>query len=204
MNVRLNRIYTKSGDKGMTRLSAGVEVSKASLHVESYGSMDEVNSQLGVVRSWAMYQHTATHPEIAQETERTFESIQNVMFDVGRVLARPIDGESDDKDETAYDSSKDERVLFLEERIDAYREEFAAVDSFTLPGGCMLNAYAHVARTVCRRWERVLVQRRDEMPLEEWVLVYANRLSDFLYAYSRWVSNRLSDQEILWKPGVDK
>ncbi len=188
----------------MTRLSRGVEISKASLQVESYGSMDEVNSQLGVIRSWAMFQHRATHPEIADETERTFEAIQNVMFDIGRILARPVEVTADEKQEPEYDSSKDERVLFLEKRIDAYRDEFAAVDSFTIPGGCMLNAYAHVARTVCRRWERVLVRRRDEMPLDEWILVYANRLSDFLYAYSRWVSNRLSDQEILWKPGVEK
>ena len=68
----------------------------------------------------------------------------------------------------------------------------------------MLNAYAHVARTVCRRWERVIVQRRDEMPTDDWILIYVNRLSDFLYAYSRWVSNRLSDAELLWKPGVEK
>ncbi len=204
MNVRLNRIYTKSGDKGMTRLSRGVEISKASLQVESYGAMDEVNSQLGVIRSWAIYQHSVTHPEIAGETERTFEAIQNLMFDIGRALARPIEAKEDEKEEPEYDSSEDDRVLFLEKRIDAYRDEFAAVDSFTIPGGCMLNAYAHVARTGGRRWERILVRRRDEMQLDQWILVYANRLSDYLYAYSRWVSHRLSDQEILWKPEVEK
>ncbi|MDA7980742.1 MAG: cob(I)yrinic acid a,c-diamide adenosyltransferase [Pirellulales bacterium] len=204
MTVRLNRIYTKSGDKGMTRLSRGVEISKGSLQVESYGMMDEVNSHLGVIRSWAIYQHTDSHPEIAEETEKTFEAIQNIMFDIGRILARPIIDEDNKATPEDYDSSKDERVLFLEERIDTYRTEFDAVSSFTIPGGCMLNAYAHVARTTCRRWERIIVRRREEMPTEDWILVYINRLSDYLYAYSRWVSNRLSDAELLWKPGVEK
>lgn len=202
MNVRLNRIYTKTGDKGMTRLSRGVQVSKGSLQVESYGEMDEVNSQLGVIRSWAIFQHSATHPEIVDETRRTFERIQNVMFDIGRILARPA--EPQPAEQPDYDSSQDERVVFLEKRIDAYRSEFEAVKSFTIPGGCMLNAYAHVARTVCRRWERVLVRRMEQLPLEPWILVYANRLSDYLFTYSRWVSHRLADEELLWKPGVEK
>lgn len=198
MNIHLNRIYTKTGDKGMTRLSKGVEISKASLQVESYGEMDETNSHIGVIRSWAIFQHRKSHPEIAQETELTFEKIQNVMFDVGRALATPIAETKEPK--PAYDSGTDERVLFLEERIDAYRQDFDSVRSFTIPGGCMLNAYAHVARTVCRRWERVLVHRMNEIGLDEWVLVYANRLSDYLYTYSRWVSHHLADDELLWEP----
>ena len=201
MNVRLNRLYTKFGDKGMTRLSKGVEISKASLQVESYGMMDEVNSHLGVIRSWAIFQHRVPHPEIAQETEQTFEKIQNVMFDIGRLLARPV---TDDTELEDIDVENDERIKFLENKIDSYREEFDAVNSFTIPGGCMLNAYAHVARTVCRRWERLIVRRNETLLTDPWILVYVNRLSDYLYAYSRWVSNRLADEELLWKPGVAK
>jgi len=201
MSIRLNRIYTKAGDRGKTHLAQGVEISKGSLHVESYGMMDEVNSHLGVIRSWAIFYHRQSHPEIAQETEATLEKIQNVLFDIGGSLAQPI---SESATPPAEDSSNDHRAQFLEQRIDAYREEFEAIDSFTVPGGCMLNAYAHVARTVCRRWERVLVRRSEQMPTEAWILVYVNRLSDYLYAYTRWVSHRLSDDEILWQPGSQK
>ena len=200
MAVKISKIYTKTGDQGETCLVGGVKVSKSSIIVESYGMMDEVNSHMGVIWSWAIHNHKKSHRELCQETETTFERIQNTMFDIGAKLASPPE---ENPDYSSYNSATDERVLFLENRIDTYREDYDTINSFTLPGGNMLNAYAHVARTSCRRWERVLVHRQTEFSLDPSILVYANRLSDFLYAYSRWVSVKLLDDEKLWKPSND-
>ena len=198
MSIKISTIYTKSGDSGETALIGGSRISKASLAVHSYGLLDEVNAQLGVVRSWAAYEQSNTPDTLAKETEDVFAKIQNVLFDLGAILAAPANADMSYDD---YDSDNDERVIFLETKIDEYRAYYEPINSFTVPGGCMLNAYAHVARTVCRHWERILVERMNDENLDPSVLVYANRLSDFLYAYSRLVTTTLSEKEQLWEPG---
>jgi len=200
MTIHIHRIYTKFGDQGQTQLVGGVEVSKASIQVESYGEMDELISHLGVVRATAKAAYLGTDPELVRETDEVLRKIQNLLYEAGAELASP--GPSELKAD-ANAAAEDTRVRFLEEKIDSYRESLEAIDGFTLPGDSLLNAHAHVARAVCRRWERVLVRRRAEIGLSPWILVFANRLSDYLFAYTRWVSHRLRDEEVLWR-GPDK
>lgn len=200
MAIHIHRIYTKFGDQGQTQLVGGIEVSKASIQVESYGEMDELISHLGVIRATAKAAYVATDAELVRETEEVFQKIQNLLYEAGAELASPGPPELSE-DKTA--AAEDPRVRFLEEKIDSYRESLEAIDGFTLPGDSLLNAHAHVARAVCRRWERILVRRKGEIGLSPWILIFANRLSDYLFAYTRWVSHRLRDEEILWR-GPDK
>ncbi|MBN4074003.1 cob(I)yrinic acid a,c-diamide adenosyltransferase [bacterium AH-315-E10] len=197
MSVRIQKIYTKTGDKGQTALIKGVRVDKDSLQVETYGTSDELNSFLGLIRTVAIDYRT-THPEIADEIEKTFRKIQNDIFDIGSLLATPEKHLPEFPE--AYDSDEDPRIQFLESKIDTYKDGFAVLKSFTLPGGGLLNAHAHVARTVCRRWERLIVRFSKEHPVHPAIIVYANRLSDFLYAFSRWVAKELDEDEFLWEP----
>lgn len=196
MSIHIHRIYTRAGDQGSTALAGGVQVSKSSLEVESYGESDELISFLGVVRAYATDPRTRASAKIAAETDEIFRKIQNILYEAGAVLAS---AKPPSTDAQSYDATADPRVTFLEERIDRYREMFDAIDGFTIPGDCMLGAHAHVARTVCRRWERVLVRRNELSPIEPWVLAYANRLSDYLFAYTRWITALLSTQEELWR-----
>jgi len=199
MSIHIHRIYTRAGDGGSTALAGGVQVSKSSLEVESYGESDELISFLGVVRAYATQPDTRPSAKIAAETDEMFRKIQNLLYEAGAVLASAKPPAADAQ---SYDPTTDPRVTFLEERIDRYREMFEAIDGFTIPGDCMLGAHAHVARTVCRRWERVLVRRHELSPIDPWVLAFSNRLSDYLFAYTRWITAHLSTQEELWK-GTD-
>jgi len=196
VSIHIHRIYTRAGDKGSTALAGGVQVSKSSLEVESYGESDELISFLGVVRAYATQPSTRPSAKIAAETDETLRKIQNTLYEAGAVLAS---AQAPTTTADQYDATADSRVTFLEERIDRYREMFDAIDGFTIPGDCLLGAHAHVARTVCRRWERVLVRRHEVSPIEPWVLAFANRLSDYLFAYTRWITAHLSTQEELWK-----
>lgn len=196
MSIHIHRIYTRAGDGGETALAGGVKVSKSSIEVESYGESDELISYLGVVRAVANDPGSRPSDEIAAETEEVFLKIQNTLYEAGAVLAsrQPVSPAA-----ASYTAAEDSRVAFLEQRIDRYRALFDAIDGFTIPGDCVLNAHAHVARTICRRWERILVRRHEAAPIEPWVLAYANRLSDYLFAYTRWITAKLSAQEKLWK-----
>lgn len=196
MSIHIHRIYTRAGDGGSTALAGGVQVSKSSLEVESYGDSDELISFLGVVRAYATEPSTRPSAKIAAETDEIFRKIQNTLYDAGAVLAS---AKPPTTAVQSYDATADPRVTFLEERIDRYREMYDAIDGFTIPGDCMLGAHAHVARTVCRRWERVLVRRHEVSPIEPWVLAFSNRLSDYLFAYTRWITAHLSTKEELWK-----
>ena len=149
MSIHIHRIYTRAGDGGQTALAGGVKVSKSSVEVESYGESDELISHLGVVRALSADSQNRWGDEIRDETEEIFLKIQNTLYEAGAVLAsrQPLSAEAQ-----SYDPTNDPRVTLLESRIDAYREAFEAIDGFTIPGDCLLNAHAHVARTVCRRW----------------------------------------------------
>jgi len=190
--VNLNKIYTKTGDDGKTALVGGQRVSKGDIKIEAYGTVDELNAYLGYIRSEvaAALQDT----EIAGETFAVFLQIQNILFNIGAILASPADKPYEGRPKVS-----DEQIRILEEKMDAYQEILAPLNSFVLPGSGRLNSMAHIARTVCRRSERILIRLAEQETVDENVFKYINRLSDFLFVYARWVSKHLNEEEPLWE-----
>lgn len=193
MSIRLSKIYTRGGDKGTTALVGGARVSKGCSRLETYGSVDELNAQIGVVRTYALAVKNESE-EVYCESKELFSVIQNRLFDVGSILATPPDSPYE-----GMPQIDPEDIQYLESKIDFYNESLEVLNSFTLPGGGLCNAHAHVARTVCRRVERILVRYKEEEQVAEKVISYINRLSDLLYVYSRWVSLKLHEDEFLWE-----
>ena len=193
MAIRLNKIYTRSGDDGKTALVGGRRVSKGDLKIEAYGSVDELNCFIGLIRAGAGQLAGGT-PNVAEETESVFKKIQNELFDIGSILATPA-GESF----SGMAQINAGHIEFLEKRMDGYQKSLGDLDSFVLPGGGMLSSYAHVARAVCRRVERILVRLVETEPVSEKLMGYINRLSDFLFVYARWVSHKCGEPERLWE-----
>jgi cob(I)alamin adenosyltransferase len=191
--VTLNRIYTRTGDKGLTRLSTGQPVSKASLRVEAYGGVDETNAFIGVAR-----QHTKADVEL----DALLERIQNDLFDLGADLATP---EQNEKPEWEPLRVVDSQVERLEREIDAMNERLQPLNSFVLPAGSPASAALHVARTVCRRAERKLVELigTEGEIVGEPALRYLNRLSDLLFVAAR-RANDDGAADVLWKPGATR
>ncbi|KQZ18840.1 MULTISPECIES: cob(I)yrinic acid a,c-diamide adenosyltransferase [Caulobacter] len=191
--VTLNRIYTRTGDKGLTRLSTGQPVSKASLRVEAYGGVDETNAFIGVAR-----QHTRADPEL----DALLERIQNDLFDLGADLATPEQNEKPDWEPLRV---VDSQVARLEREIDAMNERLSPLTSFILPAGSPAAAALHVARTVCRRAERGLVELMavEGEIVGEPALRYLNRLSDLLFVAAR-RANDDGAADVLWKPGATR
>ena len=188
--VRLTKIYTRRGDDGTTGLVGGERIAKTALRLEAYGTIDELNCHLGVIRTGAL---ACGDAEVRRETEDALRRIQNDLFDIGGRLAT-----APGRTHEGMPDIGPERVADLEARIDRYQEALETLPSFVLPGGGTLNAHAHVARAVCRRAERLLWRLHAEEPVAEPILHYVNRLSDYLFVYSRWVSRRLGDPEYLW------
>lgn len=191
--VTLNRIYTRTGDKGLTRLSTGQPVSKASLRVEAYGGVDETNAFIGVAR-----QHTKGDVEL----DALLERIQNDLFDLGADLATPEQNEK-----PAWEPLRivDSQVERLEREIDGMNARLSPLTSFVLPAGSPASAALHVARTVCRRAERKVVELmgvEDEI-VSDAALKYLNRLSDLLFVASR-RANDDGSADVLWKPGATR
>ena len=191
--VTLNRIYTRTGDKGLTRLSTGQPVSKASLRVEAYGGGDETNAFIGVAR-----QHTRDDAEL----DALLERIQNDLFDLGADLATP---EQNEKPEWEPLRVVDSQVERLEREIDAMNARLSPLTSFVLPAGSPASAALHVARTVCRRAERKLVELigTEGEIVGEPALRYLNRLSDLLFVAAR-RTNDDGAADVLWKPGATR
>ncbi|WP_165190210.1 cob(I)yrinic acid a,c-diamide adenosyltransferase [Caulobacter soli] len=191
--VTLNRIYTRTGDKGLTRLSTGQPVSKASLRVEAYGGVDETNAFIGVAR-----QHTKADVEL----DALLERIQNDLFDLGADLATPEQNEK-----PAWEPLRivDSQVERLEREIDAMNARLSPLTSFVLPAGSPASAALHVARTVCRRAERKVVELMgvEEEIVSDAALKYLNRLSDLLFVASR-RANDDGAADVLWKPGATR
>lgn len=190
--VTLNRIYTRTGDKGRTRLATGEPVSKASLRVEAYGAVDETNACLGLARL-----HTA-----GTGLDAMLERIQNDLFDLGADLATP-----EQHDKPAWEPLRivDSQVERLEQEIDALNGELSELTSFVLPAGSPAAAHLHLARTVCRRAERLVVALMDE-PGEVVgapALKYLNRLSDLLFVAARHANGK-GAADVLWKPGATR
>jgi cob(I)alamin adenosyltransferase len=186
--LALNRIYTKTGDRGETGLVGGQRVPKDAQRIEVFGCVDELNSFLGLARI------SAAEAKL-DALAALFERVQHELFNLGSVLATlPADLHP------AQPRVTPGTIAQLESDIDLYNEPLAALRSFVLPGGSRLCAELHVCRTVCRRAERQLVtlSRTDEVPRE--ALLYLNRLSDAFFVWSRWVNHALGVPEALWQP----
>lgn len=191
--VTLNRIYTRTGDGGSTRLATGAPVSKASLRVEAYGGVDETNAAVGLAR-----QHTGGDAVL----DAVLERIQNDLFDLGADLATP---EQHGKPEWEPLRILDSQVERLEREIDQLNGEMAPLTSFVLPAGSAAAAALHMARTVCRRAERtcVALSETEGEIVGKPAIKYLNRLSDLLFVAARW-SNDKGRADVLWKPGATR
>lgn len=190
--VRLNRIYTKAGDQGQTRLVGGQKVRKDAIRIESYGTVDELSACLGLARTALQ---TPGAPDGAHTLAEKIRRIQNELFNLGSALATlPADRHPQQP------VIEERHVQALEREIDEWNEHLPELRSFILPGGGMVASYLHLARTVCRRAERLTVHLAAEEPVGPWAVPYLNRLSDALFVMSRHASRLYGEPEPLWQP----
>jgi cob(I)alamin adenosyltransferase len=191
--VVLNRIYTRTGDDGTTALGTGERRKKHDLRVAAYGTTDELNAVIGIARL-----HTSGAPTVDAMLAR----IQNDLFDLGADLCSPDKGKGPGGARLAVTEAQ---VTRLEREIDALNEELAPLRSFVLPGGTAASAYLHLARTVARRAERLMVELagRPDESVSAVALKYINRLSDFLFVAGRFLNDK-GARDILWVPGQNR
>lgn len=188
--MQLSRIYTKTGDKGQTSLVGGDKVPKSDLRLDAYGSVDELNANIGMLRTLA----ERIHSDWAVLLQQQLKIIQNKLFDVGSDLATLPESPYKNK-ELIVEAD----LTQLEQWLDEMNEHLPNLRSFTLPGGGDLNAWAHLARTVCRRAEREVCRLAEVSSGANDALRYLNRLSDYLFVVSRYVSLRMGEAEYLWE-----
>jgi cob(I)alamin adenosyltransferase len=179
------KIYTKTGDQGQTSLIGGVRVSKADMRIEAYGTVDELNSWVGMLRAEGVTEHV----------EALLNRIQNELFIIGSHLA--ADPEKSRMQLPDWDVAS---TTNLEHAIDAMQEQLPALKNFVLPGGNKSAAAAHLARCVCRRAERLVVALASEAPVDNRLIEYLNRLSDFFFTLARKCCFDHGNAEILWQP----
>ena len=192
--VVLSKIYTRTGDDGTTALGTGERRPKYDLRVEAYGTVDEANAAIGVAR---------THlPDGQPGLDTMLANIQNDLFDLGADLATPDDGGKPDHEPLRVVPAQ---VARIETDIDRLNAELQPLRSFVLPGGSGAAAALHMARTICRRAERLMVELAAQEPgkVGEAALHYVNRLSDFLFVASRWVNDK-GEADVLWIPGKNR
>ena len=179
------KVYTKTGDDGTTGLFGGARVPKHHIRIESYGTVDELNSYIGLVR----------HRDIDPFAKETLAEIQDRLFTIGSILASdPSKSNLDVPDLHESD------IEFLEKEIDRMNETLPEMRSFVLPGGNDTISFCHIARTVCRRAERLTVLLNENEPVAPIVIKYLNRLSDYLFVLSRKITQYNEGKEIPWKP----
>jgi cob(I)alamin adenosyltransferase len=189
--LALNRIYTKTGDKGETALVGGQRVRKDAPRIEGYGTVDELNSFVGLACV------TAERDPRTEPLARILLRVQHELFNLGSILATlPEDAGPQQPRVTETE------IRQLEAEIDHMNKELPALRSFVLPGGSELNAQLHVCRTICRRAERLLVALAREEQVPGDAVPYLNRLSDALFVWSRWVNLQLEVPELLWQPNA--
>ncbi|HVT25909.1 MAG TPA: cob(I)yrinic acid a,c-diamide adenosyltransferase [Rhizomicrobium sp.] len=186
--VTLNRIYTKTGDKGETALGDGTRLPKFALRIAAYGTVDETNAAVGLARL-----HTSG------EMDAMLARIQNDLFDLGADLCVPEDGRRGGERLRIAET----QVERLEREIDAMNAELSPLTSFILPGGAPVAAYLHLARTVARRAERLIVELGQQEKLGAPVIKYINRLSDHLFVAGRFANDK-GKRDVLWTPGANR
>ena len=178
------KIYTKTGDKGMTKLVGSSTVAKDSDRVESYGTIDELNS-------WVSYINSQL-PQENQEIKEELEALQHLLFDAGTDLSTPIEAQRPFK-------LQKESVHWLEQRIDFYTAQSPDIDRFILPGGTPAASMVHVARTIARRAERIIVRLNWTAKINEEVLIFTNRLSDYFYALARYLNVQAQRPDVFYE-----
>ena len=195
--MRITKVYTRTGDAGKTRLAGGQQVWKDSLRVEAYGTVDELNASIGVVR--AMNADMLDEYSAAGILEEELRWVQNKLFDVGSILATaPGQTFKNMPQVTAKD------VTRLEKLIDRCQKELKPLKEFILPGGGKVSSFLHQARTVCRRAERLCVALSKIEPVDSAIIKHLNRLSDTLFVLARWVAKTQGEPEFLWERDVAK
>ena len=190
ITIMASKIYTKTGDLGKTSLIGGTKVAKSHIRIESYGTVDELNSYIGLVSDHIDHNHSKI----------ILREIQDRLFTIGSSLACDPDKEPLMK----IPDLKEADVVMLEKEIDKMNEELPAMKSFILPGGHVAVSTAHIARCVCRRAERLCVNmQQHEVFVDPLVIKYLNRLSDYLFVLARYIGHLLGIGEIPWKPRVE-
>jgi len=178
------KIYTKTGDKGETSLFGGKRLPKNHIRIESYGTVDELNSYVGLVRDVIE----------SKELKKTLKEIQNRLFTIGANLA------SDPEKSMQTPDIQESDIKLLESEIDRMNEGLPDLKNFILPGGHSSVSFCHIARCVCRRAERLVVALKMEDPVEPIIIRYLNRLSDYLFVLSRQIAKDTGSEEITWHP----
>jgi cob(I)alamin adenosyltransferase len=194
MPVRITRVYTRSGDHGDTGLVGGKRVPKDALRIEAYGTVDELNSVVGLAR---VFNAEAPPSAAGAWLEDVLKRLQNELFDLGSELATPP--------ESRYEGMfriGAETVKTLERLMDGCQQDLAPLNSFILPGGGRVSAFLHQCRTVCRRAERIVLRLSREEDVGPWPLRYLNRLSDLFFVLSRWIAKQSGQPEYLWERGL--
>lgn len=181
------KIYTKTGDKGTTSLIGGTRLSKAHVRIDAYGTVDELNSYIGMLRD----------QPVNENRRELLKEIQDRLFTIGSHLA----SESDQTKRTLPDLY-DEDVTILESAMDAVDSQVPQLRAFVLPGGHPSVSFGHIARTVCRRAERAVIHLQQGEEVEEIVIRYLNRLSDYLFMLCRAMTYELNVEEVTWKPRI--
>ena len=185
------KIYTKTGDQGKTSLYGGTRVKKSNLRIDAYGTVDELNSYIGLVKDQL-------------EDETVIEDllrIQNKLFALGAMLATPLDKQKlkDGSDRLKIEKIEATEIAYLESRMDKMNEHLEPMTHFILPGGHTIVSFCHIARCVCRRAERIVVELADTEEINSYVLIYLNRLSDYLFVLARKLTKDYKVREIPWK-----
>jgi len=199
MPISITRVYTRLGDGGETALVGGRRVAKDSPRIVAYGTIDELNAVVGLVRVFNAEGMKTRGPRRKRHAwlDATLRKIQNQLFDVGSELATPPDA--------AYAGMfrvGEGEVTELEHIMDGCQKDLAPLKSFVLPGGGRIQGFLHQARTVCRRAERELLALSRVEPVGEWPLRYVNRLSDLFFVLGRWVGKHMGEKEYLWERGL--
>lgn len=190
------KIYTKTGDKGTTALFGGTRVPKHHLRIESYGTVDELNSYIGLVRD----------QKIDANSISSLIRVQNELFTLGAMLATPPEKETlkSGKERLNIPKITSKNIELLEQEIDAMNLELPQMTNFILPGGNQTVSFCHIARCVCRRAERLTTALNENEPINPAILKYLNRLSDYLFVLARKLSKDLSVKETPWIPEKEK
>ncbi len=201
--VRITRVYTRTGDKGETALVGGKRLPKDSPRIEAYGTIDELNSVVGLARVFNEERLkkglalSSTKGKTARFLDEILRGIQDELFDLGSELATPQDFSY----EGMYHVGEKE-VKRIEELIDECQKELGPLKSFVLPGGGRIGGYLHQCRTVCRRAEREILRLSRVEEIGEYLLKYVNRLGDLFFVLSRWVGKHAGEKEYLWQRGL--
>jgi len=186
------KIYTKTGDQGTTSLFGGTRVPKHHLRIETYGTVDELNAYIGLIRD----------QKISQNIKDALYKIQHELFTLGAMLATPPEKEKlkNGKERLNIVKVENNSIFFLENEIDKMDEKLPQMTHFILPGGHQTVSFCHVARCVCRRAERLTTHLNDEETINPDILAYLNRLSDYLFVLARKLSKDLQVEEVKWIP----